>query len=90
MNKGEFVKAVAEKADLSIKQAGDAYEAMTSIIADTLKSGDKVQLAGFGTFELRSRSAREGINPATGEKLTIAACKAPALKFGKAYRDIFN
>jgi DNA-binding protein HU-beta len=90
MNKGEFIKAVAEKADLSIKDAGAAFEAITSVIADTLKKGDKIQIAGFGTFELKSKAAREGINPATGAKVKIAASKAPALKFGKAYKEIFN
>lgn len=90
MNKGEFIRAVAEKSDLSIKQAGDAFQAFTDVISDTLKKGDKIQVAGFGTFELRDRGARDGINPATGEKVHIAACKAPALKFGKAYKELFN
>lgn len=90
MNKGDFVKAVAEKADLSIKDAGAAFEAFSSVIADTLKKGDKIQIAGFGTFELKEKAAREGINPATGAKVSIAACKAPSLKFGKAYKEIFN
>jgi len=90
MNKGEFITAVAEKADLSIKDAGAAFEAIASVVADTLKKGDKIQIAGFGTFELKSKAAREGINPATGAKVQIAASKAPGLKFGKAYKALFN
>ncbi|MDD4839241.1 MAG: HU family DNA-binding protein [Clostridia bacterium] len=90
MNKGEFIKAVAEKSDLSLKDAGVAFEAISNVVADALKKGEKIQIAGFGTFELRDKAERDGINPATGEKVKIAACKAPALKFGKAYKEIFN
>ena len=90
MNKGEFIKAVAEKSDLSLKDAGSAFQAISDVVADALKKGEKIQIAGFGTFELRDKAERDGINPATGEKVKIAACKAPALKFGKAYKEIFN
>ena len=90
MNKGELVKAMADKAGLTVKEAGVAYDAFVAVVTDALKQGDKVQLIGFGTFEVRSKAAREGINPQTKAKVKIPASKAPALKFGKAYKDLFN
>lgn len=90
MNKGEFIKAMAEKAQLTVKEANVAYDAFVGALTDALKNGEKVQLVGFGTFEVREKAAREGINPQTKEKVTISASKAPALKFGKAYKDLFN
>lgn len=90
MNKGEFIKAIAAKAEITDKDAAKAFEAVTTVITETLKSGDKIQLAGFGTFEIKEKPEREGINPATNEKITIKASKAPSLKFGKAYKDLFN
>lgn len=90
MNKGEFVKAMADNAGLSAKEAGVAYDAFVGALTDALKKGEKVQLGGFGTFEVRAKAAREGINPQTKEKVKIAACKVPAVKFGKAYKDLFN
>ncbi len=90
MNKGEFVKAMAERASLTLKEASVAYDAFVGVVTDALKQGDKVQLVGFGTFEVRTKAAREGINPQTKEKVKIAASKAPVLKFGKAYKDLFN
>ncbi len=90
MNKGELVKAMADKAGLTIKEAGVAYDAFVEVVTDAMKKGEKVQLVGFGTFEVREKAAREGINPQTKEKVSIPASKAPALKFGKAYKDLFN
>lgn len=90
MNKGELVKAVADKAGMTVKDAGAAYEAFVAVVADALKKGDKVALVGFGTFELKHKAAREGINPQTKAKVTIPASNAPALKFGKAFKDLFN
>lgn len=90
MNKGEFIKAVAERADLSVKEATVAFDAVVATITDALKNGDKISLVGFGSFELKSKAAREGINPQTKEKVSIPASKAPVLKFGKAYKDLFN
>lgn len=90
MNKGEFIKAMADNASLTIKEANVAYDAFVAAVTDALKKGEKVQLVGFGTFELHKKAAREGINPQTKEKVTIAASNAPALKFGKAYKDLFN
>lgn len=90
MNKGEFIKAVAERADLSVKEATVAFDAVVATITDALKNGEKISLVGFGSFELKSKAAREGINPQTKEKVSIPASKAPVLKFGKAYKDLFN
>lgn len=90
MNKTEFVKAVADKAGLSLREANAAYDAAVTSISEALKAGEKVALVGFGTFELKEKAAREGVNPATGKKVQIAASKAPALKFGKAFKDSFN
>ena len=75
---------------LSKKDAEKAVNGVIDTIISTVKSGEKVQLVGFGTFELRERAAREGINPASGEKIKIAACKAPAFKAGKAFKDAVN
>ena len=90
MNKTELVAAIAEKAELSKKDAEKALAAFTDVVADTLKNGDKIQLVGFGTFEVSERAAREGRNPQTGETMTIAACKAPKFKAGKALKDAIN
>lgn len=87
MNKTSFVAAVAEKTDLTQKQADAALNAVLDIIVDELKKGEKVQLTGFGTFEVRERAAREGRNPATGETIKIAAAKTPAFKAGKKFKD---
>ena len=75
MNKTELIAAVAEKTDLSKKDADAAVSAVLGAITDALKAGDKIQLVGFGTFEVRNRAAKQGINPATKEKIQIAAKK---------------
>lgn len=90
MNKGQFVKAIAEKADLTAKQADAAYKAFVETVVEELKKGEKVQLVGFGTFELQHKPAREAFNPLTGEKVKVAASKAPKLKIGKGFKDLFN
>ena len=90
MNKTELVDAMAKKAGLSKKDAEAALGAFTDTVAAALKKGDKVQLVGFGTFEVAKRAAREGKNPQTGEKIKIAACKAPKFKAGKALKDTVN
>ncbi len=87
MNKTELVAAVAEKAELSKKDAEKAVAAVFDSVVDTLKAGDKIQLVGFGTFEVKERAARTGINPLTKEKINIAASKVPAFKAGKALKD---
>ena len=90
MNKTEFIAAVAEKAEISKKDSEKALKAFVDVVAEQLKAGDKVQLVGFGTFEESERAAREGRNPQTGETMTIAACKAPKFKAGKALKDAIN
>ena len=90
MNKTEFIAAVAEKAEISKKDSEKALKAFVDVVAEQLKAGDKVQLVGFGTFEVSERAAREGRNPQTGETMTIAACKAPKFKAGKALKVAIN
>ena len=90
MNKTELVAAMAEQAGISKKDAEKALVAFTSVVTDELKKGGKVQLVGFGTFEVSERAAREGRNPRTGETMTIASCKAPKFKAGKALKDAIN
>ena len=90
MNKTELVAAVAAKAELSKKDAEAAVAAVVASITDALADGDKVSLVGFGTFEVRTRAARTGQNPRTGEKIKIKAAKAPAFKAGKALKDAVN
>ncbi len=90
MNRVELIVAMAEKAELSKKDAEKALKAFTEVVADELKKGEKIQLVGFGTFEVSERSAREGRNPQTGETMKIAACKAPKFKAGKALKDAIN
>lgn len=90
MNKTELVAAIAEKAEISKKDAEKALKAFTDVVADEMKKGGKVQLVGFGTFEVSKRAAREGRNPQTGEVMPIAASKAPKFKAGKALKDMIN
>ena len=87
MNKTEFVAAIAAKAGLSKKDADAAYKAFVDTVVDAVKAGDKVALAGFGSFEVKERAARTGINPKTKEQISIAASKAPAFKAAKAFKD---
>lgn len=86
MNKTELVASVAEKAGLTKKQADAAVAAVIASIEGSLKAGEKVSLVGFGTFEVKTRAARQGRNPATGKSIKIAASKAPAFKAGKAFK----
>lgn len=90
MNKTEFIAAIAAEAGLSKKDSEKALKAFVDVVAAELKKGEKVQLVGFGTFEVSERSAREGRNPQTGETMKIAACKAPKFKAGKALKDAVN
>lgn len=87
MKKAEFVAKIAEKSGLTRKQAEMAVAAFTQTVAEALKEGDKVQLTGFGTFEVKERPARSGRNPATGETIEIAASKAPVFKAGKGLKE---
>ncbi|WP_339062700.1 HU family DNA-binding protein [Tepidibacillus marianensis] len=88
MNKTELIAKVAEMAELTKKDATKAVDAIFETISEALKEGDKVQLIGFGNFEVRERSARKGRNPQTGEEIEIAASKVPAFKPGKALKDV--
>lgn len=90
MNKNELVRAIANKAGITIKDASVALDAVIGAITDGLTEGEKIQISGFGTFEIKEKSAREGINPKTQEKIKISASKIPTFKFGKAYKDSFN
>ena len=87
MNKTELVSAIAEKTGLSKKDSEKALAAAVETVTEALKAGDKVQLVGFGTFEVKERPARVGRNPRTGETTQIAASKLPAFKAGKALKD---
>ncbi len=90
MNKTELVAAIADKAEISRKDAEKVLAAFTETVADELKKGGKVQLVGFGTFEVSERAAREGRNPQSGKPMQIAASKAPRFKAGKAFKDMLN
>ena len=90
MNKGELIKAMAEKAGFTQKDAAAAYDAFIESVTEAVKAGEKVQLVGFGTFEVKNVAAKTGINPQTKAKVEIAACKKPVMKFGKAYKDMIN
>lgn len=90
MNKTELVAAIAEKTELSKKDAEKALKAFTDVVVEELKKGEKIALVGFGTFEVVDRPARDGRNPVTGETIKIAASKAPKFKAGKALKDSVN
>ena len=88
MNKSELVAKISEDTKLTKKASEIALNSILTTIEGALKKGEKVQLVGFGTFEVRQRAARKGHNPQTGEAIKIAACKAPAFKAGKAFKEI--
>lgn len=90
MNRTELVAAIAKKTELSKKDAEKALKAFTEVVETELKKGEKVQLVGFGTFEVSERAAREGRNPQTGESMQISASKTPKFKAGKALKDAVN
>lgn len=90
MNKTELIAAVAEAAEVSKKDSEKVLKAFVDVVTEELKKGEKVQLVGFGTFEVTERAAREGRNPQTGKTMKIAACKAPKFKAGKALKDAVN
>ena len=90
MNKSELVAAMSEKSELSKKDVEKALKAFTDVVAEELKKGEKIQLVGFGTFEVSERAARTGRNPHSGDPIEIAASKAPKFKAGKALKDMIN
>ena len=90
MNKTELVATIAEKAEISKKDAERALNAFTDTVSDALREGDKIQLVGFGTFEVSERAERTGRNPQSGETMVIPASKIPKFKAGKALKDVIN
>ena len=90
MNKEELIAAIAEKAELERDDAKKALNAFIEVVGDELKKGEKIQIIGFGTFEVSERAAREGRNPQTGEAMEIKASKNPKFKAGKALKDSLN
>ena len=90
MNKTELVAAIADKTELSKKDSEKALKAFIDVVGEELKKGEKIQLVGFGTFEVRDRKEKLSKNPQTGETITVPAKKAPAFKAGKALKDAVN
>ena len=90
MNKAELIQAVAAKAEIDKKDADKAVNAVIDAITEAMTSGDKVQLIGFGSFEVRNRAEKQARNPRTGEVVTAPACKVPAFKAGKAFKDLLK
>lgn len=90
MNKTELIEAVAEKAGMTKKNTEVCLSAFVDVVSGALANGDKVQWTGFGTFELKQRAARKGVNPATGKQIDIPASSSPAFKPGKSFKDSFK
>ena len=90
MTKKEFIATIAEKAGVAPKEATAFFNAFAESLEEVLKSGEKIQIIGFGNFELKVKAARDGLNPATGEKIKIAASKVPAFRPAKQFKDLFN
>ena len=90
MNKSQMIKAVADKSELSQKQVAETWNLIEATIVESLKAGEKVQLSGFGTFEVRERAERKGRNPKTGEVVTVPACKYLAFVSAKAVKETLN
>ena len=90
MNKAELIAAIAAKTGDTKKAAEEAVNAFVEVVTNALKEGDKVQLVGFGSFEVRKRAARKGRNPQTKEEIKIPASKAPVFKAGKALKELVN
>ena len=90
MNKSQLIKSVADKSELSQKQVSEALALIEGTLVESLKAGDKVQLSGFGTFEVRARAERKGRNPKTGEVVTVPACKYLAFVPAKAIKETLN
>lgn len=90
MNKSEFIRAYADSLGVTIKDAETYFNAFLETITDSLKKGEYVHISGFATFDLRDKNERDGVNPLTGEKVVIPACKSPVVKFSKSYKELFN
>ncbi|MBQ7885128.1 MAG: HU family DNA-binding protein [Clostridia bacterium] len=90
MNKTEFIRAISDKAGITMKDINVVYDAMLDVVTEALKAGDKIQLVGVGSIELKKVEAKTGINPRTKEAVEIPACNKPVFKFGDAYKKNFN
>ncbi len=90
MNKSEFIKVMADKAGFTLKDAGVAFEAMVATVVETLKTGEKIGIPGFGSFELKRKPAGMKFNPLTKTKIKVAAKNVPAFKFGNSFKQLFN
>ena len=90
MNKNELIRAIANNAGIKLKDASDTFDCVIDTITEALNKGEKIQISGFGTFEIKEKPERDGFNPKTGEQIRISATKIPTFKFGKAYKDSFN
>lgn len=90
MNKNELIRNIANKLGCTLKDASASVDAFIEAVSEGLINEGKIQISGFGTFELKKKPARQGINPKTGEKIDVAATSIPSFKFGKAYKDSFN
>ena len=90
MNKGELIKVAANKAGFTVKQTTEIYEALLETVTEALKNGEKVQIVGLGTIEVKDVAAKTGINPQTKAPVEIPACKKPVMKFGKAFKAELN
>lgn len=90
MNKTEFLREIANETGATLKDTQAFYEAYVNTVQNTLKKGEKISLVGFGTYEAKRKPARECLNPMTGAKVKVPACNAPALKFGKNFKESLN
>ncbi len=90
MNKSEFIRAYADKLGVTIKEAENNFVAFVDTLTDCLQNGEYIHISGFATFNLKEKNERDGVNPLTGEKVKIEACKSPVAKFSKSYKDLFN
>ncbi|MBQ3165780.1 MAG: HU family DNA-binding protein [Clostridia bacterium] len=90
MNKSEFIRKLADKQGVTIKEADENFVAFVETLTECLKEGEYVHVSGFATFEVKGKDAREGVNPKTKERIIIPSCKAPTVKFSKAYKELFN
>ena len=90
MNKGEFLRAIADETGFTLKDATAFYDAYNKVVVEAMQKNEKITLVGFGTYEAKQKPARTCTNPSTGAKVQVAACKAPSLKFGKSLKDSLN
>ena len=90
MNKSEFIRRLADKQGVTIKEAEENFVAFVDTLTDCLKGGDYVHISGFATFEVKEKDARDGVNPKTKERIVIPGCNSPTVKFSKAYKELLN